>query len=329
MPLMYDTPENDQPYVSVVVPVYNERENIQNLHHELTVAVAGLACEIIYVDDGSNDGSWDLLVEQCRASAGGVQALRLRRNFGQTAALAAGFDVARGKIIVPIDADLQNDPQDIPKLLSKIEAGYDVVSGWRAQRQDAFVSRKLPSRLANGLISWITGVRLHDYGCTLKAYRREIIDNIQLYGEMHRFLPALAHWAGARVTEITVNHRPRVHGKSKYGIGRTTRVVLDLITVKFLLSYSTKPLHIFGIWGLCSMLVGLISGLITAWEKFGPMHLSVNRNGWFLLSIFFGMAGIQFICLGLLGEIIVRTYYESQKKAIYAVRERFCQDPQA
>ena len=311
-------------FLSVVVPVFNEQESLRPLNGEISDALSrvdGLSYEIILVDDGSSDGSFEVMRALYEEDPGHVKAIRLRRNFGQTAALAAGFDAAQGDIIIPMDADLQNDPQDIPRLIDKMGEGYDVVSGWRADRQDRFWSRRLPSILANGLISSITGVRLHDYGCTLKAYHRDVVKHMNLYGEQHRFLPALASWAGARVTEIPVNHRARKFGRSKYGIGRTLRVILDLITVKFLLSYSTKPMQVFGRWGFVSILLGVGAGLIAAADKlFGG--LSVNRNGWTFICFFFLLGGLQLIGLGLLGEISVRTYYESQRKAVYTVRER-------
>jgi len=311
-------------FLSVVVPVFNEQESLRPLCQEISDAfsrVDGLSYEIILVDDGSRDGSFEVMRALHEEDAEHVKAIRLRRNFGQTAALAAGFDAARGDIIIPIDADLQNDPQDIPHLIDKMDEGYDVVSGWRADRQDRYWSRRLPSILANGLISTITGVRLHDYGCTLKAYHRDVVKHMNLYGEQHRFLPALASWAGARVTEIPVNHRAREFGRSKYGIGRTLRVILDLITVKFLLSYSTKPMQVFGRWGFVSILLGVGAGLITTVDKLFA-GLSVNRNGWTFICFFFLLGGLQLIGLGLLGEISVRTYYESQHKPVYTVRER-------
>ncbi len=310
--------------LSIVVPVYNEEESLPKLHAEITAAMgslSGLRYETIFVDDGSTDGSVDILRELHAADPEHVRAIVFRRNFGQTAAMAAGFDAATGDVIVPMDADLQNDPGDIALLLDKLGEGFDVVSGWRKNRQDKMLSRRLPSVLANRLISWITGVPLHDYGCTLKAYRREVARHIDFYGELHRFLPALASWSGAKVAEIPVNHRSRRYGVSKVGIDRTLRVVLDLITVKFLMSYSTKPMQVFGKWGMLSLLVGFLAGLVTAYDK--VFHgLSVNRNGWMLLCVLFLITGMQFISMGLLGEINVRTYYESQKKPIYTVRER-------
>jgi glycosyltransferase involved in cell wall biosynthesis len=247
--------------------------------------------------------------------------IRFRRNFGQTAAMAAGFDAASGRVVVPMDGDLQNDPTDIPRLLAKIDEGYDVVSGWRKDRQDTFINRKLPSMIANGLISRFTGVHLHDYGCTLKAYKKEVLEGINLYGEMHRFVPALASQVGAKVTELPVKHHPRLYGTSKYGISRTVRVVLDLMTVKFLLSYSTKPIQLFGKWGVYTLFAGLISCSATIYMKLFE-HMSMNRNPLWILTIFLFFMGIQFIVLGLLGELNARTYYEAQGKPIYVVKER-------
>ncbi len=307
--------------VSIVIPVYNEEESLLQLYGEICAAMEGAPgrrYEVIFVDDGSTDGSGKI----CRTLAAreGVRAIIFRRNFGQTAAMAAGFDAARGPVIVPMDADLQNDPRDIPRLLEKIDEGYDVVSGWRARRQDKFLSRRLPSLVANWLISRITGVKLHDYGCSLKAYHRDLAEHMHLYGEMHRFLPVLASWAGASVVEIPVNHRPRSFGRSKYGIDRTLRVVLDLITIKFLMSYRTKPMQVFGKWGLYAMLMGFVAGVVTLGEKLAYGQ-DVTDNAWLYICILFGLGGLQLIGMGLLGELSVRTYYESQNKTIYTVRE--------
>jgi glycosyltransferase involved in cell wall biosynthesis len=312
-------------FLSIVIPVYDEQDNLADLHAEIRKVMesSALRYEAIYVDDGSRDDSWNRLVALHQRHPGEVRLIRLRRNFGQTAALAAGFDAASGDLVIPMDADLQNDPSDIPAMIERMNAeNCDVVSGWRAKRQDPFLTRRLPSALANSIISRITGVRLHDYGCTLKVYRRAIVRDLRLYGEMHRFLPALAVWAGAKVTEMPVHHRPRTRGRAKYGLSRTLRVILDLITVKFLLSYSTRPMQVFGKWGFISMMLGTIAGLVTAYQKFFPPHLSANRNGWLFLSTLFLIAGIQMICMGLLGEINVRTYYETQQKPIYMVAER-------
>jgi glycosyltransferase involved in cell wall biosynthesis len=308
--------------LSIVVPIYNEEENIRALHEAVTAALSGssLAYELILVDDGSSDGSFPLL-KTIAGTDPRVKVIRFRRNFGQTAAMAAGFDAAAGRVVVPMDGDLQNDPADIPLLFAKIDEGYDVVSGWRKDRQDTFINRKLPSILANGLISLMTGVHLHDYGCTLKAYRREVLEGINLYGEMHRFVPALASQFGARVTELPVRHHPRLHGKSKYGISRTLRVVLDLMTVKFLLSYSTKPIQLFGKWGVYTLAAAVLSGGGTLYMKLFE-HVNINRNPLFILTAFLLFMGIQFIVLGLLGELNARTYYEAQGKPIYVVREK-------
>ncbi len=308
--------------VSIVVPIYNEEENIPALHEKITASMggSGLEYELILVDDGSSDRSF-LLLSDLAAGDSRVKVIRFRRNFGQTAAMAAGFDAARGRVVVPMDGDLQNDPGDIVRLLAKIDEGYDVVSGWRKDRQDTFINRKLPSMIANGIISRLTGVHLHDYGCTLKAYRREVLEGINLYGEMHRFVPALASQVGAKVAEIPVQHHPRLFGQSKYGISRTMRVVLDLMTVKFLLQYSTKPIQLFGKWGVYTLLAGLLSGGTTVYMKLFE-HVSMNRNPLLILTAFLLFMGVQFIVLGLLGELNARTYYEAQNKQIYVVRER-------
>jgi glycosyltransferase involved in cell wall biosynthesis len=308
--------------VSIVVPIYNEEENIPALHEKVSQAMvsSGLDYELILVDDGSSDRSF-MLLQDVALRDRRVKVIRFRRNFGQTAAMAAGFDAARGRVVIPMDGDLQNDPVDIVRLLAKIDEGYDVVSGWRKDRQDTFINRKLPSIIANGLISRLTGVHLHDYGCTLKAYRKEVLEGINLYGEMHRFVPALASQVGAKVTEIPVQHHPRLHGQSKYGISRTMRVILDLMTVKFLLQYSTKPIQLFGKWGVYTLLAGMLSGSATIYMKLIE-HMSMNRNPLLILTAFLLFMGIQFIVLGLLGELNARTYYEAQGKPIYVVRER-------
>jgi len=308
--------------LSIVVPIYNEEENVAALYASIRDALArtSLEYELIFVDDGSGDGSFRLLKEIADQDQR-VKLLRFRRNFGQTAAMSAGFDAATGSVIVPMDGDLQNDPADIPRLLEKLHEGYDVVSGWRRDRKDTFVTRKIPSMLANALISTLTGVHLHDYGCTLKAYRREVLDGINLYGEMHRFVPALASQVGAKVAELPVNHRPRLYGTSKYGISRTLRVVLDLMTVKFLLAYSTKPIQLFGKWGIYTLLAGCLTGATTLYMKFFE-NMSMNRNPLLILTAFLLFMGVQFIVLGLLGELNARTYYESQGKPIYVIRDR-------
>lgn len=307
--------------LSIVIPLYNEEGNVGPLYERLTAALNDGAAEyeVIFVDDGSVDGTFRSLRalaerDQC------CRVIRFRRNFGQTAAMAAGFDTARGAIIIPMDGDLQNDPADITRLVEKIREGYDVVSGWRKDRQDTFINRKLPSLIANRIISRMTGVHLHDYGCTLKAYRKEVLDGINLYGELHRFVPALASQVGAKVTEIPVDHHPRLHGTTKYGISRTTRVILDLITVKFLLSYSTKPIQLFGKWGIYTGCAGVVSGGLTLYMKLFE-HVSMNRNPLLILTAFLLFMGVQFIVLGLLGELNARTYYETQAKPIYVVKE--------
>lgn len=307
--------------LSVVVPIYNERENVVALCSELraVLGASALDYEVILVDDGSRDGSWELIEAEAAADPRLV-ALRLRRNFGQTAAMSAGFDAARGGVVVPMDGDLQNDPADIPRLLDKVRQGYDLVSGWRKERKDKMLLRRLPSLLANRLISKMTGVHLHDYGCTLKAYRRDLLREINLYGELHRFVPALASQIGARVAELAVNHRERRAGTSKYGIDRTLRVILDLITVKFLLRYSTRPMQLFGRWGAWTLLCALVSGGTTLYMKFAQT-LPMNRNPLTILTAFLLFSGVQFIVLGLLGELVTRTYHEVQNKPIYVIRE--------
>ena len=308
--------------ISIVVPVYNEQENVESVYAAIRSALqdAGCSYEIIMVDDGSSDGSYRELT-RLAAEDDALKVIRFRRNFGQTAAMSAGFDYAKGDIIIPMDGDLQNDPADIPRLVAKIHEGFDVVSGWRRDRKDTFISRKIPSLLANALISRQTGVHLHDYGCTLKAYRREVLDGINLYGEMHRFVPALASQFGAKVTELPVNHFPRLHGVSKYGISRTMRVVLDLMTVKFLMSYSTKPIQLFGKWGIYTILAGFTTGTMTLYMKIFE-DFSMNRNPLLILTAFLLFMGAQFVVLGLLGELNARTYFESQGKPIYVVKDR-------
>lgn len=307
---------------SLVVPIYNEQDNVDELYRVITSALsaADLDYEIIMVDDGSSDGSYEIL-KHLATTDKRLKIIRFRRNFGQTAAMSAGFDAASGRIIIPMDGDLQNDPADIPRLIKKLDEGYDVVSGWRRDRKDTFITRKIPSIIANALISRMTGVHLHDYGCTLKAYRREVLDGINLYGEMHRFVPALASQFGAKVTELPVNHFPRLHGVSKYGISRTLRVVLDLMTVKFLMSYSTKPIQLFGKWGVYTILAGFGSGAMTIYMKMFD-HLSMNRNPLLIITGFLLFMGVQFIAMGLLGELNARTYFESQGKPIYVVKDR-------
>ena len=307
--------------LSVVIPIYNEEENIQLLYDELKGVLQGIdrPYEIVFIDDGSSDRSMELL-ENIQQQDNHVVVVSFRRNFGQTAAMAAGFDYATGEMIVTMDGDLQNDPDDIPGLLAKMDEGYDLVSGWRYNRQDAFINRKLPSMIANKIISKVTGVHLHDYGCTLKIFHKEITKGIQLYGEMHRFIPAIASGMGSRIAEVKVNHRPRRFGTSKYGISRTIRVILDLLTVKFLLSYATRPIQVFGLLGIISGGLGFIIALVLTIERqFFGMPLA-NRP-LLLLAVLLIFMGMQFISMGLLGELQARTYHEAQGKPIYTVRK--------
>jgi glycosyltransferase involved in cell wall biosynthesis len=312
----------DAPEISVFLPVFNEEPNLRPLHEKLDAALAelGRTAEIIYVDDGSTDGSLNVLRELAAADAR-VRVVALRRNYGQTAAMSAGIDAARGRVLIPMDADLQNDPADIRRLLDKLDEGYDVVSGWRKHRKDKAVTRKLPSMIANRLISWIGGVPLHDYGCSLKAYRRDVLVDVRLYGEMHRFIPIYASWAGARVTEMPVEHHPRTMGKSKYGLSRTLKVVYDMITIKFMASYQTKPIYVFGTFGLCAFLLSFVAGIWAVILKFGE-GVSFILTPLPVITIVMFAVGVQFILMGLLAEMLVRTYHESQAKPIYAVRER-------
>jgi glycosyltransferase involved in cell wall biosynthesis len=314
--------ESDRAFLSVVIPVFNEVENIPSLHHEITQVLEGkFDYEIIYVDDGSTDNSDGCLAE-ITAKDPHTRLICFRRNFGQTAALSAGFHYAKGQIIVPLDGDGQNDPAEIPRLVEKLKEGYDIVSGWRKERQDNPVTRTWPSRAANWLIGRITGVRLHDYGCTLKAYRAESVKPIRLYGEMHRFIPALASWGGEKVTEIPVNHRPRTRGRTKYGLSRMFKVILDLITIKFLSSFSTKPIYVFGGLGGICLLGSFLSGLAVLYIKYiHSSHLSMNRNPLLTISLILMTTGIQFVLMGLLAEILVRTYHESQDRPIYVIKK--------
>lgn len=309
------------PYLSVVVPIYNEEESIPHLYERLTAALdrLGKPYEIVAVDDGSRDRSFALLRELAVRDER-WRVVRFRRNFGQTAGFAAGFERARGEWVVTIDADLQNDPNDIPAMLTKAESGYDVVSGWRARRQDPFLNRRLPSILANRMISWATGVHLHDYGCSLKIYRAEVVKNIDLYGELHRFIPAIASWQGVAVAEMPVNHEARKYGKSKYGIGRTTRVLLDLITVRFLLSYSTRPMQVFGAIGLLSGALGSLVLLYLAYVRLVLLQ-NIGDRPLLLMAVLMVLIGVQFLGMGLLGELITRVYYEGRDRPIYVVRE--------
>jgi glycosyltransferase involved in cell wall biosynthesis len=307
--------------ISIILPVLNEEENLVDMNTEITGVVENMDVdyEIIYIDDGSTDRSFDIL-SSLREENPNIKVIQFRRNFGQTAGLAAGFDYANGDVIITMDSDRQNDPNDIPMLLDKINEGYDLVSGWRFDRQDAWLSRKLPSKIANGLISKITGVKLHDYGCSLKAFRREVIENIRLYGEMHRFIPAIASWMGVRIAEVKVNHRARVAGTSKYGISRTFRVILDLITVKFLLQYSARPIHFFGGIGLASGVTGFLIALVMMIQRFF-YAVPMGDRPLLLLAVLLMFIGLQFITFGLLGELMTRTYHEAQDKPVYVVRQ--------
>ena len=307
--------------LSIVVPVFNEEENIEPLVGEIRGALAPLkkSYEVIAVDDGSSDRTFAVLSRLHRCDPT-INVIRLKRNFGQTAALAAGLAYASGEIVVLMDGDGQNDPADIPALLGKIEEGNDMVAGWRFHRQDPFLSRRLPSMIANRLISWTTKVKLHDYGCTLKAMRREIAKSLRLYGEMHRFIPAIAYERGARIAEIRVNHRPRLRGASKYGITRTLRVILDLLTVKFLSSYSTRPAHVFGPIGIISGFAGFLIALYLTAQKF-IYDVDIGNRPLLLLSILLIFIGFQFVTMGLLGEMLARTYHESQDRTVYVIGE--------
>ena len=312
--------DKQSPQVSIVVPLLNEQENIGPLYEQITQTLAGrYDYEIIFVDDGSSDNSFNVLANLQKEDAR-IVVIRFRKNFGQTAALSAGFAHARGQIIVAIDADLQNDPADIPKMVAKLDEGFDVVSGWRKKRHDNAITRLLPSKIANWLISAITGVKLHDYGCTLKVYRREVLEETKLYGEMHRFIPALASWSGARIAEMVVNHRPRTAGTAKYGLGRTLKVILDLITVKFLGSFSTKPIYIFGGLGLLGAFGAILFGVIVLYQKIWHEN-DMSGNPLLILTAVCILATIQFILMGLLAELLVRTYHESQNRPTYVIKE--------
>jgi glycosyltransferase involved in cell wall biosynthesis len=307
--------------LSLVIPVFNEAPNLAALHREVTetLAASGYRYEVLFVDDGSTDGSFQVLADLQRADPR-VRVIRFRRNFGQTAAFSAGFAYARGRVIVTADGDRQNDPRDIPALVARLEEGYDIVCGWRRDRKDRWLTRRVPSVLANKLISRATGVELHDYGCSLKAFRAEVVKPLRLYGEMHRFIPAIASQNGVSVTEMVVNHRPRTHGNSKYGLSRTVRVVLDLLTVKFLLGYSTRPLQVFGLVGL---LMGGLGVAILAWLSYVRLfgHQALADRPLLLLGILLVFTGVQLLTSGLLAEMQARTYHESQDKPTYVVRE--------
>ena len=304
--------------VSVVIPIFNEEENIPPLYQDLKAVMEemGVKYEVIFIDDGSDDGSNEIL-QRLAQKHKGIKIIQFRKNFGQTAAIAAGVEHAQGEIIVTMDGDGQNDPRDIPPLLKKLEEGYDVASGWRKNRKDPFLNKRFPSAVANRLISWLTKVRLHDYGCTLKAYRRDILRDVRLYGEMHRFIPAYASWVGARITELEVRHYPRKHGRSKYGLSRTSSIILDLITILFLQRYSTKPIRLFGGAGMTLFVLGILTGLFVLFRRiiWGGVWISPM----ILISFLFITMGVMFILLGLIAEIIIRTYHESQGKPIYVV----------
>jgi glycosyltransferase involved in cell wall biosynthesis len=308
------------PSLSVVIPVLNEAPNLEPLHRELTASLSGLGrpYEVIFVDDGSTDESFEILTRLQRRDPH-MRVAQLRRTFGQTAAFAAGFALARGSIIVTADGDGQNDPADIGALVRRLDEGFDVVCGWRRDRKDPFLSRRLPSQIANRLISWATGVRLNDYGCSLKAFRAEVVKPLRLYGEMHRFLPALASEIGVRIAELPVSHRPRRGGRSKYGIGRTLRVMLDLLTVKFLASYSTRPLQIFGLVGGLMGMAGAVMLAVLGYQRI-VLHAELANRPIVLLAILLVFTGVQLVTLGLLAEMLARTYHESQGKPIYVIR---------
>ncbi len=310
----------NNPELSLFLPVLDEEENLRPMHAKIQSALdaLGKTAEVIYVDDGSTDKSLSILKELA-AQDGRVRVISLRRNYGQTAAMSAGIDAAKGDILIPMDADLQNDPADIKRLLDKLDEGYDVVSGWRKNRQDKLVSRKIPSQIANCIISWIGGVHLHDYGCSLKAYRREVIQDVRLYGEMHRFIPIYASWAGARVTEIPVDHHARTMGKSKYGISRTIKVIFDLMTIKFMASYQTKPIYVFGTFGMIAFFLAMVAGIWAVVLKFEGVSFILTPLP--VITVVMLAISVQFFLMGLLAELLVRTYHESQDKAIYAVRE--------
>lgn len=307
--------------ISILVPVYNEEENLPRLYEQISAVAEreALDIEVILVDDGSTDRSYQVLVELA-AKDERLRVVRFRRNFGQTAGLAAAIEYATGDILIPMDADLQNDPEDIPRLLARLDEGYDVVSGWRKDRKDTFLSRRLPSMIANRIISWWGGVELHDYGCSLKAYRSEFLKEVRLYGEMHRFVPIYANWAGARVTEMVVNHRARQFGTSKYGINRTFKVLLDMLTVKFLGDYSTKPIYLFGGAGA---LLSVVSFLVVATIVTDKLTFEAipHKPTWMVVATFLATGGMMLVMMGLLAELLVRIYHESQNKPIFLVRE--------
>jgi glycosyltransferase involved in cell wall biosynthesis len=317
-----ETKAETAPELSLFLPVLDEEDNLRPMHAKIQEALKSLhrTAEVIYVDDGSTDKSLQIL-RKIAAEDKSVRVISLRRNYGQTAAMSAGIDAAKGEILIPMDADLQNDPKDIVRLLEKLDEGYDVVSGWRKNRQDKLISRKIPSQIANKVISWIGGVHLHDYGCSLKAYRREVLQDVRLYGEMHRFIPIYASWAGARVTEIPVDHHARTMGKSKYGISRTIKVIFDLMTIKFMAEYHTKPIYVFGTFGLVAFALSMLAGLWAFFLKFVE-GISFILTPLPVISIVMLAISMQFFLMGLLAEMLVRTYHESQDKPIYTVREK-------
>ncbi len=315
-----DSPQLD---LSVVVPIYNEAESIETLVQAIADAVGeiDLSYEIICVDDGSKDGSTEVLTNLARRRTD-LKAVILRRNYGQTPAMAAGFESATGKVIVTLDGDLQNDPVDIPLLLAKLDEGYDLVSGWRRKRQDAALTRLLPSKIANMIIAKVTGVKLHDYGCSLKAYRAELIADMNLYGELHRFLPALAYIEGARITEVPVRHHARRFGQSKYGLGRTIRVVMDLLTVYFMKKFLTRPMHVFGLGGVISLAIGIAMGsYLTVVKLF--FNQNIGDRPLLILAVLLIITGVNLFCFGLVTELLMRTYHESQRRPIYRIRDVF------
>ncbi len=310
--------------LSVLIPVYNEAANVEPLHRELdrVLRSSGLSYEILFIDDGSTDGTRAKLSSIQKADPSHVRAAFLRHNAGQTAALSAGLDLARGSILVPMDGDGQNDPADIPRLLAMLDEGHDVVSGWRRVRKDKMLTRRLPSKVANWLVSWISGVPLHDFGCTMKAYRRTVLKDVRLYGEMHRFIPIFASWQGARVAEAEVHHRPRTAGRTKYGLGRTFNVVLDLILIRFYQKYAQRPIHLFGRIGIWSLLLSLLTfgGMVYFKYLFKPSK-SFVETPLPMLTVMFFLAGVQSILMGVLAEMVMRTYYESQHKTTYILGE--------
>lgn len=309
--------------VSVVIPVHNEASNIKKLSEEVFNALSGLNVdwEVVVVDDGSSDDTWKLLKEWRENAGERVKLIRLAKNYGQTLALKAGIESAKGEIIITMDGDLQNDPHDIPKLIKKLEEGYDVVSGWRKERKDAFLTRRLPSLIGNLVVSAVSGLKLHDYGCTLKAYRSEIIKSVPLYGEMHRLIPALADWMGASVAEVEVSHRKRIAGESKYSLSRIFAVIIDLITLRFFSAYATRPTHVFGMWGIMSLLISVVTFALLVYMKL-KMDFDMTGNPFLIITVLLVIVGVQLIALGLLGELSVRTYFESLNKSPYRIREK-------